>query len=94
MKRDIVNRLHIRLRKIRQYLQGYLKTRDLNKIIAKHKLGYLRFGMSPVQIKDLLGNQLVWENWMGGNLNNALCYHGLVLVFDLCNGAGPKTTPD
>ena len=30
-----------------------------------------------------------YEDWMGGNLNDALLFHGLIFTFDRCDSHGP-----
>jgi hypothetical protein len=54
-------------------------------------VGAVRFGMNPSQVKKLLGDTLVWEEWMGGNLNDAIYYQGIVLFFDDHESVGPRT---
>lgn len=52
-------------------------------------IGPVTFGMSPPEVIAHLGTGQVWEAWMGGNLNDSLVYHGLVLIFDRCDAYGP-----
>ncbi len=37
----------------------------------------------------VFGSKQVYENWMGGNLNDSLLYPGLILGFDKCDSHGP-----
>ena len=52
-------------------------------------VGSVTFGMTPDEVISILGAEQVYEGWMGGNLNHALLYHGLILMFDCCNSHGP-----
>ncbi|HXQ35727.1 MAG TPA: hypothetical protein VN843_17055 [Anaerolineales bacterium] len=52
-------------------------------------LGPLRFGMRPEQVRMLLEEPETYEDWMGGNLNDSLLYHGLVLGFNTNDTYGP-----
>jgi hypothetical protein len=52
-------------------------------------VGSVTFGMTPDEVISILGAEQVYEPWMGGNLNHALLYHGLILMFDRCNSYGP-----
>lgn len=49
-----------------------------------HKgVGQIEFGMSPAQIKAIMGDDLsIAEDWMDGNLTDALLYPRMVLLFD------------
>jgi hypothetical protein len=58
-------------------------------IIPNTGICNLRFGMSPAEVLALFPEKQKYEDWMGGNLNNSLLYHGLVLIFDKCNSVGP-----
>lgn len=37
--------------------------------------------MRPSQVKSILGTELYYEDWMGGNLENFLFYKGLLIGF-------------
>lgn len=37
----------------------------------------------------MLGERLEYEEWMGGNLNGSLFYHGLMFDFDACDSRAP-----
>lgn len=52
-------------------------------------VGPVCLGMSPRQVLDVFPEEQKWEHWMGGNLNDALLFHGLVFIFDKCESAGP-----
>jgi len=58
-------------------------------IIPNIGLGPLRFGMSPKQVRSLLDEPEVYEDWMGGNLNDSLLYKGMILGFDWHDAYGP-----
>ena len=58
-------------------------------ILPKIGLGPLRFGMTPSEVKALLGSHRTYEPWMGGNLNDSLLYPGLIIGFDKCDASGP-----
>ena len=45
--------------------------------------------MAPAEVRALLTEPLTYEDWMGGNLNDALCFHGLRLHFDRFDSHGP-----
>ncbi|MCP5101665.1 MAG: hypothetical protein GY943_39490 [Chloroflexi bacterium] len=61
-------------------------------IIPRQGIGNIKFGMNPFEVKEIMGSQLIWEEWMGGNNNDALYYPGLVFVFDKNDGRGPVET--
>jgi hypothetical protein len=52
-------------------------------------IGSVQFDMNPEQVRVLMGEPEVHEEWMGGNLNDSLLYHGMVLGFDRCDHSGP-----
>jgi hypothetical protein len=58
-------------------------------LVPKIGIGLIRFEMSPSQVEEILGSHHTYENWMDGNLNDALLYPGLVICFDRNNAAGP-----
>ena len=45
--------------------------------------------MSLEEVKSLMNENEVYEDWMGGNLNFALSYPGLILSFSDCDPSGP-----
>src|SRR5262245_37362410 len=54
-------------------------------------VGLVLFGMNPSQVRALLGEKLVWEAWMNGNVNDALYYPGIILFFDDHDAHGPTS---
>jgi hypothetical protein len=48
--------------------------------------------MTPAQVLAVFGEPRVYEDWMGGNLNDALLFHGLRLHFSKCDSRGPLPT--
>lgn len=52
-------------------------------------VGPVKFGMSPKQVKKVMGREPVYEDWMGGNLNDSLLYPGMIISFDECDAKGP-----
>jgi hypothetical protein len=50
-------------------------------IYPNQGIGPIKFGMSPEEVKALMGIEEVYEPWMGGNRNDSLLYPG---------GADPK----
>lgn len=53
------------------------------------EIGTVTFGMTPEEVMSVFGSTQIYEDWMGGNLNNSLLYHGVILGFDRCNAYGP-----
>lgn len=51
--------------------------------------GILSLGQKPSEVMDLLGAPTAREDWMGGNLNEAITYPGLLLLFDECDATAP-----
>lgn len=58
-------------------------------IIPHVGIGPLRFGLKRDEVKAILGQDQVWETWMGGNLNDSLFYPGIILFFDEYASDGP-----
>ena len=58
-------------------------------ILPNIGIGSVRFGMSPDEVIANFKEQQQYEDWMGGNLNDSLLYHGIILGFDKCNSKGP-----
>jgi hypothetical protein len=58
-------------------------------IIPGIGIGPVQRGMSPPQVLEALPEKHQYEEWMGGNLNDSLLFHGLIFSFDKCNPAGP-----
>ncbi len=52
-------------------------------------VGPARFGQTPVQVEAVMAEPQMYEEWMGGNLNDSLLFQGLILGFDRCNTHGP-----
>ena len=44
-------------------------------------IGNIKFGDTTKSVKKLLGSELYYEEWMGGNLEDFLCYEGLLIGF-------------
>ncbi len=51
-------------------------------------IGTVKFGMSPIEVNDVMGDT-VYEDWMGGNLNDSMYYSGLIIGFDKYDSSGP-----
>jgi hypothetical protein len=45
--------------------------------------------MRPADVVPVFGEPQVYEKWMGGNLNDALLFHGLRLHFTHCDARAP-----
>ena len=45
--------------------------------------------MSPDEVVALMGEEQTYEDWMGGNLNDSLLYHHLIIGFDKYDGLSP-----
>jgi hypothetical protein len=58
-------------------------------IVPGTGLGPIRLGMRPADVRAVFPEATVYEDWMGGNLNGCLTYHGLLLKFDNCDTSGP-----
>lgn len=52
-------------------------------------VGDVEFGMNPIAVKEVMGSDLVYEDWMGGNLNDTLFYSDFVVGFNDCDGDEP-----
>ena len=59
-------------------------------IIPNQGASKIRFGMQPHHVKEVMGNQLTWEEWMGGNVNDGLYYPGIIFIFDKMRRAVPS----
>jgi hypothetical protein len=57
-------------------------------------IGPVRLGMRPAEVLEVFPEPQVYEDWMGGNLNDALLFHGLRLHFSDCDAraALPNST--
>lgn len=65
------------------------KQKTILEIVTEEVGGWLRLGLGPSAVADLLGEPGAAEDWMGGNLNEAFAYPGMLLLFDNCDGNGP-----
>lgn len=45
--------------------------------------------MRPGEVLAVFGEPRVYEDWMGGNLNDSLFFHGLVFFFSDCDAYAP-----
>jgi hypothetical protein len=52
-------------------------------------LGPIRLGMHPAEAQEVFPEPFLYEDWMGGNLNDCLTYHGLLLKFSKCDSRAP-----
>lgn len=52
-------------------------------------LGPIRIGMRPAEVLTVFSESQVYEEWMNGNLNDAMLYRGLRLHFDKCDSSAP-----
>jgi len=52
-------------------------------------IGPVRLGMRPAEVLAIFLEPQVYEEWMGGNLNDALLFHGLRLHFSDCDARAP-----
>jgi hypothetical protein len=52
-------------------------------------IGTIEFGMNPNAVKEVMGADLIYKDWMGGNLNDALFYSDLVVGFNDCDSDAP-----
>jgi hypothetical protein len=58
-------------------------------ILPTRGVGRVLFGQTPAEVEAGMAEPQVYEDWMGGNLNDSLLYQGLILGFDRCNARGP-----
>jgi hypothetical protein len=52
-------------------------------------IGPIRHGMRPAEVLAVFPEPQVYEDWMGGNLNDALVFQGLRLHFSDCDSRAP-----
>lgn len=52
-------------------------------------LGEIRLGMTPAEVSRRMNEDELYEEWMGGNLNDCLCFHGLLFCFRECDSRSP-----
>lgn len=58
-------------------------------VLPAQGVGDARFGMTPAQVRAALGEPELYEEWMGGNLNDSLLFRGLICGFGGCDTHGP-----
>jgi hypothetical protein len=58
-------------------------------LLPPKQLGRIVLGCSPQEVTQVFGEQLTWEEWMGGNCNHALYYPGFLFEFDTCDSRRP-----
>jgi hypothetical protein len=52
-------------------------------------IGPIRHGMRPADVMNVISEPQVYEEWMGGNLNDALLFRRLCLHFTACDSHAP-----
>lgn len=52
-------------------------------------IGPIRHGMTPAEVRAAFPEPEVYEEWMGGNRNDALLFHGIIVLFTRCDAYGP-----
>ncbi len=52
-------------------------------------IGRLEYGMRLESVKEVMGSECVYEEWMGGNLNDSLFYSGIIIGFRPFDMHGP-----
>jgi len=52
-------------------------------------IGPIQKGMRPAEVCAVFDEPEVYDRWMGGNLNDALLFHGLCLHFGECDSHAP-----
>ncbi len=50
-------------------------------LLESEGFGAIKFGMKPSQVKKAWKQDLFYEDWMGGNLENFLYFRGLLVGF-------------
>jgi hypothetical protein len=58
-------------------------------IIPGEGIGPIRRGMKPAEVLAVFTEPQVYEDWMGGNLNGSLIFHGICLEFTNCDAQTP-----
>jgi len=61
----------------------------MDEIKPKVGVGQAAFGMTPAEVKAILGAEAEWQEWMEGNLNDSLLYPGMIIGFDKYDAYGP-----
>jgi hypothetical protein len=57
-------------------------------VIPNIGAGSVRFGMKPSEVMAHFPEEQLYEDWMGGNLNDSLLYRGIIFGFDKYNSVG------
>jgi hypothetical protein len=52
-------------------------------------IGPISHGMTPAEVRAAFPEPEGYEEWMGGNLNDALLFRGLIVSFTRCDAFGP-----
>jgi len=52
-------------------------------------IGGIEIGMNPDAVKEIIGYDLIYNEWMGGNLNDTLFYSDLIIGFNDCDSDAP-----
>src|SRR6187551_3467527 len=52
-------------------------------------IGPIRCGMRPAEVLAIYNEPQVYEEWMNGNLNDAILFRGLRLHFNECDSHAP-----
>lgn len=60
-------------------------------ILPGQGIGPIRLGMRPAEVLTAFPEPRVVEDWMGGNAEDCLRFHGLRLRFDRSTGNGPES---
>ena len=58
-------------------------------LLPRRGIGTATFGMTPAEVRAAIREPEGYEEWMGGNLNDSLLFHGLICGFDQCDADGP-----
>ena len=58
-------------------------------LLPNEGIGNVRFGMNPAQVRSNFPEEETYEDWMGGNLNDALLFRGIIFLFDSEDSFGP-----
>ena len=66
---------------------------DILDVIPGQGIGPVRLGMRPAEVLAVFFEPQVYEDWMGGNLNDALRFHGLRFHFTDCDARAPLPHP-
>lgn len=58
-------------------------------IVLGAGVGPLRLGMTVAEVLSKMTEDRQYEEWMGGNLNDSLCYPGILVRFDRTGRSEP-----